>query len=377
MTGKRLITIFIPVIFIAVILLSSAYIFLITIPTRVMELYGAPASGLGIGTVSRYAWLLYTHQADLLEGTDEQPHETLKIKINAGDSASVISTRLAEVGLIPDKEIFLRYLIYKGYDSILQSGSYSFSKTQSAVEIAAMMIDPTPEDVDFVILPGMRYTEIAALIPTSGLDFSADELLALFESGEGLILPPVFQSAENLEGLIMAGDYVILRSASAVEFLQTLIDQTAAQFTPEVTGAFSQQGLDVYQAITLASIVEKEAIQAEEKSVIVSVFLNRLRIGMPLQSDPTVQYALGWDGANQSWWKSPLAADDLAVSSPYNTYIYGGLTPTPICSVSINSLIAVAFPQQSDYFYFRSACDGSGYHVFAQSYAEHQLNACP
>ena len=170
---------------------------------------------------------------------------------------------------------------------------------------------------------------------------------------------------------------MIPRSVSAVEFLQALIDQTAAQFTPEVIGAFSQQGLDAYQAITLASIVEKEAIRAEEKSAIVSVFLNRLRVGMLLQSDPTVQYALGWDGASQSWWKSPLAAADLAVSSPYNTYIYGGLTPTPICSVSIDSLIAVAFPQQSDYFYFRSACDGSGYHVFAQSYAEHQSNACP
>ncbi|NMC47471.1 MAG: endolytic transglycosylase MltG [Chloroflexi bacterium] len=377
MTGKRLTTIFILIIFVAVLLLGSAYIFLIAIPTRVAELYGAPASGLGIGTVSRYAWLLYTNQAELLKGTDEASPETLEIKINAGDDASVISTNLAAVGLIPDEEIFLKYLIYKGYDSILQSGSYSFSGAQSAVEIAAMMIDPTPEDVDFVILPGMRYTEIAALIPTAGLDFSADELLALFESGEGLIMPAIFQGAENLEGLILAGDYVIPRSVSAVEFLQALIDQTAAQFTPEVIGAFSQQGLDAYQAITLASIVEKEAIRAEEKSAIVSVFLNRLRVGMPLQSDPTVQYALGWDGASQSWWKSPLAAADLAVSSPYNTYIYGGLTPTPICSVSIDSLIAVAFPQQSDYFYFRSACDGSGYHVFAQSYAEHQSNACP
>jgi UPF0755 protein len=377
MTGKRLTTIFISVILIVVILLGSASIFLIAIPARVTELYGAPASGLGIATVSRYAWLLYTNQSNLLKGIDGRSSEALDFKVNAGDSASMISAHLAEAGLVSDQDIFLKYLIYKGYDSILQSGSYSFSKAQSAVEIAGMMIDPTPEDVDFVILPGMRFTEIAALIPTSGLGFSEEELLDLFVSGNGLVLPAIFQGAKNLEGLILAGDYVIPRSASAVEFVQALVDQTARQFTPEVIEAFSQQGLDAYQAITLASIVEKEAVRAEEKTIIASVFLNRLRVGMPLQSDPTVQYALGWDATSLSWWKSPLTAEDLAVSSPYNTYIYGDLTPTPICSVSIDSLIAIAFPQRSDYFYFRSACDGSGYHVFAQNYADHQLNACP
>jgi UPF0755 protein len=162
-----------------------------------------------------------------------------------------------------------------------------------------------------------------------------------------------------------------------MDFRQYVVDQTAAQFTPEVINAFAQQGLAPYQAITLASLVEREAIQPDEKTTIASVFLNRLLVNMPLQSDPTVQYALGWDEQTQTWWKTPLTSADLEVDSPYNTYRYNGLPPTPICSVSIDSLIAVAFPLQTDYFYFRSACDESGYHVFAESYSEHQSNACP
>jgi UPF0755 protein len=360
-----------------IIVLFGLFLFFNYFPSQTASLFGEPVAGLSLSQTSRLAVVLFIRRDKLTNPMAEGAQEPQEFQVLPGDTASQISLKLAEAGFIPDEKIFLNYLIYKGYDRILQSGTYFFSAAQAPVDIAAAMIDPTPEDVRFVILPGMRLSEIAKLIPTSGLNFTSDDLLFLVESKEGLTLPGIFQDAHNLEGLILAGEYEIMRDSSALDFLQYLVDQTAAQFTPEVINAFAQQGLAPYQAITLASLVEREAIQPDEKTTIASVFLNRLLVNMPLQSDPTVQYALGWDEQTQTWWKTPLTSADLEVDSPYNTYRYNGLPPTPICSVSIDSLIAVAFPLQTDYFYFRSACDESGYHVFAESYSEHQSNACP
>ena len=345
-------------------------------PAQVSSTFGKPDVSLSMGQVRRLAVSLYLQREQLTRAKQADSAEPQEFQIQPGESAAQISTRLAQSGFIESDQNFLNYLIYKGYDRILQSGTYFFSAAQTPLELAAAMIDPTPEDVDFVILPGMRLEEIANLIPTSGLSFSSDELLALIQSRTGITLPEVYREASDLEGLILAGKYTILRVASAQEFLQDLIDQSAAQFTPDVVDAFVKQGLTPYQAIIVASLVEREAIQPAEKPAIASVFLNRLKVGMPLQSDPTVQYALGWNGQSNTWWKTPLTRADLEVNSPYNTYRVNGLPPAPICSVSVESLIAVAFPERTDYYYFRSACDGSGTHVFAESYGEHQSNAC-
>ncbi|NMC28550.1 MAG: endolytic transglycosylase MltG [Pelolinea sp.] len=345
-------------------------------PAQVSSTFGKPDVSLSMGQVRRLAVSLYLQRGQLTRAKQADSAEPQEFQIQPGESAAQISTRLAQSGFIESDQNFLNYLIYKGYDRILQSGTYFFSAAQTPLELAAAMIDPTPEDVDFVILPGMRLEEIANLIPTSGLSFSSDELLALIQSRTGITLPEVYREASDLEGLILAGKYTILRVASAQEFLQDLIDQSAAQFTPDVVDAFVKQGLTPYQAIIVASLVEREAIQPAEKPAIASVFLNRLKVGMPLQSDPTVQYALGWNGQSNTWWKTPLTRADLEVNSPYNTYRVNGLPPAPICSVSVESLIAVAFPERTDYYYFRSACDGSGTHVFAESYGEHQSNAC-
>lgn len=345
-------------------------------PAQVSSTFGKPDVSLSMGQVRRLAVSLYLQREQLTRAKQADSAEPQEFQIQPGESVAQISTRLAQSGFIENDQNFLNYLIYKGYDRILQSGTYFFSAAQTPLELAASMIDPTPEDVDFVILPGMRLEEIANLIPTSGLSFSSDELLALIQSRTGITLPEVYREASDLEGLILAGKYTILRVASAQEFLQDLIDQSAAQFTPDVVDAFAKQGLTPNQAIIVASLVEREAIQPAEKPAIASVFLNRLKVGMPLQSDPTVQYALGWNGQSNTWWKTPLTGADLEVNSPYNTYRVNGLPPAPICSVSVESLIAVAFPERTDYHYFRSACDGSGTHVFAESYEEHQSNAC-
>ncbi|MHB8807469.1 MAG: endolytic transglycosylase MltG [Anaerolineaceae bacterium] len=360
-----------------ILILLGLFLFFIYFPFQTAGVFGEPDASLSLNQTNRLAVALFFQHEELTTPMREGAQESQEFQVLAGDSASQVSTKLAQAGLIPDAQVFLNYLIYKGYDRILQSGTYFFSTAQSPVELAAAMIDPTPEDVRFVILPGMRLEEIVRLIPTSGLNFSSDDLLSVIESKAGLVLPEIFKDAPNPEGLILAGEYEIMRDTSPLNFLQYLIDQSAAQFTPEVIDAFTQQGLTPYQAMTLASIIEREAVQPDEKATIASVFLNRLLVNMPLQSDPTVQYALGWDEQTQTWWKTPLTSADLEVEFPYNTYRYYGLPPTPICSVGIDSLIAVAFPQKTNYYYFRAACDGSGTHVFAESYDEQKANVCP
>jgi len=124
----------------------------------------------------------------------------------------------------------------------------------------------------------------------------------------------------------------------------------------------------------LASIIEREAVQASERPLIASVFLNRLALGIPLQADPTVQYPLGRPDA---WWKAPLSIEDLQVDSPYNTYLHQGLPPGPIASPGLASLESVAAPVETSYLFFRAACDGSGRHLFATTFEEHLANACP
>jgi UPF0755 protein len=98
---------------------------------------------------------------------------------------------------------------------------------------------------------------------------------------------------------------------------------------------------------------------------------------MKLDTDPSVQYAIGWNPDQNTWWTNPLTADDLKIQSPYNTYIYPDLPPAPISNPSLAALRAVAFPEQSSYYYFRARCDNSGLHTFSTTFEEHLNNACP
>jgi UPF0755 protein len=158
--------------------------------------------------------------------------------------------------------------------------------------------------------------------------------------------------------------------------VSTILEQFSSQINPLLPG-MTKQGLSVFEGVTIASIVEREAVLPGEMPTIASVFLNRLRAGMPLQADPTVQYALGYHDVQKTWWTNPLSAQDLQIDSPYNTYLVNGLPPGPIANPGLLALQAVAQPGETEYLYFRAACDGSGRHNFARTYAEHQENACP
>ncbi len=298
-------------------------------------------------------------------------------EVRLGESVGSVAARLEENGLIPSASAFRLYLIYSGLDTSIQAGSYELSPAMAPVEIAHQLQDATPKEVTFHILPGLRLEEIAALLPTSGLSITPEVFLQAAQNK-----PPSTSFSDELpadatyEGFLFPDTYQFDRNISLPEMLAKLAGNFDANLSPDIRKGFEHQRLSLYQAVTLASIVQREAMVEEEQPIIASVFLNRLAAGMNLDSDPTVQYALGYNTQQDTWWTNPLTNDDLQVSSPYNTYLRGGLPPGPIDNPGLPALQAVAFPAQTPYYYFRARCDGSGRHLFARTLEEQVNNAC-
>jgi UPF0755 protein len=343
------------------------------IPARASLLYGPPARSLSLSNRIAYSARLLSHggllTTPLIPNGFEQP-----FRVEQGESVFSIATHLQEASLISDAQVFYDYVVYTGLDLTIQSGDYELSPALSIIDIARELQDSTPEDITLTILSGWRMEEIAASLPTSGLDISPEAFLAAAQTPPQVL--DFVPASASMEGFFLPDSYLLPRSTTADQLLESIGRNFALYITADLRAGFAAQGLDVYQAVTLASIVERESVQDEEQALIASVFINRLNIGMTLGSDPTVQYALGYDPLGGTWWTNPLSLEDLKYDSPYNTYIYAGLPPGPIASPGLETLQAVAFPVTSAYYYFQAKCDRSGYHTFAETFEEHLANGC-
>jgi UPF0755 protein len=300
-----------------------------------------------------------------------------QFRVDEGESVNSIALNLENAGIIRDAGAFRLYLIYSGLDKGIQAGTHQVSPSQNALDIAKAIQDSTPKIATLHLFPGWRTEEIAAALQSNGISISAQDFLQLTSSlsGEKVLLG--YPDIKGVEGFLFPDDYRFNRDVSASEVLSTMLQHFDMQVTQDIRDAFQRQGLSLVQAVTLASIVQKEAVVTDEQPIIASVFYNRLHKGMKLDSDPTVQYALGFDAVKKTWWKNPLSASDLTIDSPYNTYLYTGLPPGPISNPGLSALQAVAYPAQTPYYYFRARCDGSGRHAFSATYDEHLNNACP
>ena len=362
----------IPIVSIILFFLCLFLIF-VTIPARATRTYGPPAAWLTLSQRLRYSTLMLWYDGLLTRPLDPLGAER-PFPIDSGESVASISIRLQDSGLIRNAGSFRDYLIYSGLDTSIQAGSYQLSPAMSVVDIVHEIQDATLNEVKFVIFPGWRMEEIAAALSTSGLPVTGDEFASLVESSSGEY--DFLADAKSSEGFLFPDSYILPRTTSAEKTLDEFLRNFALHLTPDLEQGFKQQGLTVYQAVSLASIVEREAVKDDEKVLIASVYLNRLAIGMKLDADPTVQYALGFNSIQNTWWSNPLGAADLHFDSPFNTYVYAGLPPAPISNPGLTSLQAVANPSQSPYYYFQAKCDGSGYHSFAETFEEHVANGC-
>jgi len=338
--------------------------------------FGPASASLSLFNQYYYAARLYLNKTALLEPVNPQG-QPQPFKVGSGEPVNVIALNLENAGLIPDAAAFRLYLIYAGLDTGIKAGNYELSPALNAVEIAHNLQNSALSVVPFNILAGWRLEEISAALPTSGLQIQPDDFLsAARDPGNFGIQLPV-HSAKSLEGFLYPDSYQFKRDISLQDFLSSMVGHFNNQLTPELRQAYQREKLSVLQAVTLASIVQREAMVESEQPFIASVFLNRLAAGMKLESDPTVQYAIGYNAEKNTWWTNPLSSAQLGIKSPYNTYVISGLPPGPICNPSLSALQAVAYPAKTPYYYFRATCDGSGKHNFSQTFSEQLQNACP
>lgn len=346
----------------------------VIIPSKAVQLYGPPSDRLSSFQAIQYSAKLTWDDGLLTRPLDPSASQQ-SFTVQQGESVSSIAHHLQQSGLISNAGIFRDYLIYTGLDTSIQAGNYDLSPAMSIVDIAHNMQNATPTRVTFVVLPGWRIEEIAASLPTSGLNITPDAFVAAAQKSRSGF--DFLSDAPSTEGFLYPDVYILPRVTTPDELIEVLVRDFNLHLTSDLRDGFKREGLSVYQAVTLASIVQREAVHADESAMIASVYLNRLKIGMRLEADPTVQYSLGYNPAQQTWWTDPLSADDLKINSPYNTYVIDGLPSTPISNPGLAALRAVAFPAESSYYYFSARCDDSGYHNFAQTFQEQLQNLCP
>jgi UPF0755 protein len=329
---------------------------------------------------------------DVLGPVSDDP-TPVTFSVLAGQTAAQIAQRLEEAGLIRDANIFRVLLRVQGVDTQLEVGDYQLRRNMSMAEIMAVLQHGRVATVTVTIPEGWRAEQIAELLKAHGLA-DPDEFLRLvrgeagFEpstgpstgSGRGSGQPYAFLSDQpasvtSLEGYLFPDTYELQADATAVDVLNRMLATFDERFTEEMRQQARQQGLSIHEAVTLASIVEREAQVPDERALISGVFHNRIKADMHLNADPTIQYALGYQADAGQWWKRPLYLEDLTYDSPYNTYIYTGLPPGPICNPGLAALKAAVEPQATTYYYFvANDVAGDGSHAFATTLEEHNAN---
>ena len=344
------------------------------VPVMAASEYGPPSLHLNPVQVWQYSASLLWANGILTKPLDASAPE-VEFEVEQGETVASICDRLAQAGITREAWMMRDYLIYTGLDTTVQAGLYRLSARMSVVDLARRMQDATPAEVRFVILPGWRIEEIAASLPTSGLNITPDDFVAAASaphSGYDFL-----SGAGTTEGFLYPDSYVLPRTASTNNVIDAFLANFQLHLSADLQEGFGRQGLGVYRAVILASIVQREAVKSEEAPIIASVYLNRLNAQMRLDADPTVQYAIGYNAGQGTWWTNPLSLDDLKLPSPYNTYANDGLPPAPISNPGTGALEAVASPADTPYYYFSARCDGSGYHEFAQTFDAHLKNLCP
>lgn len=341
------------------------------------DTFGRPGTNIGMIQQQRLVFALWTQRDELTSPVQGISSGKVIFEIMAADTVQSIAQKLVGAGLISDSRAFVNLLVYKGFDTAIQTGLFEFEPEITAIDIAHRIYTTPGDLVEFVILPGWRAEEISETLSYYAFTFTPAEFLAAVKkpgSVDGLIEP--YGSFGTLDGLLYPGTYQVSRSNSLSEFINTFLEEFDKKVNKTIKDNFAQRGLSLQEAVILASIVEKETLEASEAPVIASVFYNRLAAGMRLESDPTVQYSLGFDDSQKTWWKSHLSLEDLKKDSVYNTYQVNGLPPSPICNPGKNAFKAVASPAETDYYYFRASCDASGKHNFSENFDQHLQFSC-
>jgi UPF0755 protein len=296
------------------------------------------------------------------------PHaESRSFVISRGETAGSIAQRLENAGFIRSALAFTYVLYDTGRETALQSGTYTISAAYTPRELARVFEKAPSEQAVLRIIEGWRLSETAAAVNKAFPLISVDDFMKAAVVGQRHNTVLVGLSPEtSLEGFLFPDTYFFKPTATATQIVDALLDQFELRVAQTLRQAAVDRKTTIYDIVKLGSIVEREARDRQESATIAGVYSNRLGIGMKLDADPTIQYAIG------EWRELTLA--DLEIASPYNTYKVAGLPPTPICSPGQAALEGAAKPAEVPYFYFVAKNDGTGDHAFARTIEEHEAN---
>lgn len=287
------------------------------------------------------------------------------VAIAPGTGTAAIRRRLVDAGIIRDEVAFRVALWWTGRALDLQAGEYRFDRPLAAVDVVERIARGDVYTRRITFPEGLTIQEMAEIFESRGFGAAADFIEAAMNPSR---IQDLDAQAVDLEGYLFPETYALPRAVPASRLIAMMVDRFLATYTDRWRRAAEEQGLTMRQVVTLASLIEEETGKSEERPIVAAVYRNRLRIGMRLQADPTVVYALRQVGK----YTGNIRRDDLARDSPYNTYRYAGLPPGPIAAPGAASLEAALTPAQVSYLYFVSRNDGT--HAFARTLAEHNRN---
>jgi UPF0755 protein len=294
-------------------------------------------------------------------GANRPPAEVF-LYFPPGTSTSAIFQRLSAEGVIGNARLAELYYRIRDGATPLQAGEYQFERPMSIDEIIRRMGRGDVVQHIIAVPEGLTAEETFRLFLDQGIGTPESFRAAL---NDGDLMPGLAQGAPDLEGFLFPETYRATRSTSARQIVERMVGQFRLHFTPELRDRARALGLSPRQAVTVASIVEKETALPREAPLVAGVYLNRLDRGMRLQADPTVIYALKHDGK----WTGLLHRSDYNYESSYNTYIYDGLPPGPICNPGLEALTAAVTPAHTEFFYF--VADAGGGHTFSRTFEQH------
>lgn len=342
---------------------------------------GGAAAGNPLATPSSLedlivGFYLQQHQSELTSPAGDNPAD-VTFTVRAGELPADIAAHLSAAGLIHDSDLFVRLVKYKHVDSNIQAGDYVLRQTMTMDEIVEALQHGRAKTVSIVIRPGWRAEQVAEYLSGLGLaNYNSGRFLQTVRSSAydySFLRDRPKGASSSLEGFLFPETYNMPIDIQMDGLISLILGTFDQRFTANLRREAASAKLTIFEVVTLASIVEREAVVPDERPLIASVYLNRLKKKQLLQADPTVQYALGFQPATRQWWKTPISLDEYQhVDSPYNTYVHAGLPPGPICSPSLASMIAVLEPASTDYYYFLAKGDGT--HAFAKTFEEHQQN---
>lgn len=309
-------------------------------------------TGLLICLIAIGAVLLFWPQNDI--------DNKIKVNIPQGATLVQITELLAEKSIVTNKNMFITATRLMGHSNKIPAGIFAIKNAKNNYRIVNQLVQGNPEMIKVTLLEGWTVSQIAEIISDS-MNLSSEILLSLCFDEQ--FINELGLAEKSLEGYLYPDTYLFLESENdPKEILKQIVSEFHEIFNDNLRERAEQIGLTVNEVLTMASIIEGEAIFDSERAIIAAVYRNRLEKRMLLQADPTIQYIIK-DGPRR------LRLSDLKIDSPYNTYLYRGLPPGPICNPGKASIFAVLYPDDNNYLYF--VARGDGYHTFTTTIEEH------